>query len=182
MKSFLSLGLSIALTAAILGADAFADTLGNRAGAVVQDSLLYAAVRGHLVDVDLDSATAIHVDVDRGVVTLSGRAHSAAERAQYVSAARSVSGVTAVRDDIAIDPRLRGPSEATRDDALAARVYAALIAQSGVNAFRVDARVRDGVVTLNGSVPNRAIEQTVVATAAGVQGVLRVVNRLALSR
>jgi hyperosmotically inducible periplasmic protein len=171
----------VAAAGPALGVCALADTLGHRAGAVAHDAFIYTAVRGHLVDVDVDSASAVYVAVDHGVVTLSGQARSAVERARYVAAAESVSGVTSVRDDIAVNPQLRGPSETTRDGALAVRIYAALVAQSGVNAFRVTVKVRDGFVTLTGSVPSAAVERTIATTAQGVQGVRGVVNRLTLS-
>lgn len=181
VKGSVIFGAAIAAAMLLSGAAATAGTLGNRAGAVAHDALIYAAVRGHLIDVDVDSATALHVDVDHGIVTLSGEARTAAERARYVAATQAVSGVMRVRDEIAINPQLRGPSETTRDDALAVSVYAALVAQSGVNAFHVSARVRDGVVTLEGNVPNGSIERTIVTTAGGVQGVRHVVNRLTIT-
>jgi osmotically-inducible protein OsmY len=169
VKIFLRTCACIGVAIALAGASVRADTLGHRAGAVVHDAFIYAAVRGHLVD------------VDHGVVTLSGQARTVGERTRYVAAAESVSGVTSVRDSIVVDPQLRGPSETTRDDALATRVYAALVAQSGVNAFHVSAHVRGGVVTLQGSVPNRAVEQTMLTTAQGVSGVRSVVNDLTVS-
>ena|SRR5581483_1219100 len=65
------------------------------------------------------------------------------------------------------------------DDAqLKVRVTAAIAAQTGVNVFHVTTDVKDGVVTLTGSVPSKPIEQTVVNAATGVGGVKRVVDRL----
>ena len=64
------------------------------------------------------------------------------------------------------------------DAQLKVRVTAAIAAQTGVNVFHITTDVKDGVVTLTGTVPTKPIEQTVVKAAAGVAGVTRVVDRL----
>jgi osmotically-inducible protein OsmY len=46
----------------------------------------------------------IDVDTFKGVVTLSGRVKSAAERDQAIALARSVSGVTEVKDALQVIP------------------------------------------------------------------------------
>jgi osmotically-inducible protein OsmY len=66
----------------------------------------------------------------------------------------------------------------TSDAQLKVRVEAAIAGQAGVNVFHVSSDVRQGVVTLTGSVPTTAIQQTVVKAASGVSGVKRVISRL----
>lgn len=162
---------------AIVGT-AYAGTLGQRAKSVVSDAFIYAAVRARLADVDVDSTSAVHVAVNHGVVTLSGRARSAAERDAYITTTWKVDGVTDVRSNLAVNPHVGGISQTARDDALAARVYAALVSQAGDNAFHVTAHARNGVVTLRGSVPSRSVENTMVATTERVTGVHGVVDDL----
>jgi hyperosmotically inducible periplasmic protein len=143
---------------------------------------LDVAVRTKLAQVDVNSATAVRVAVNGSGVTLTGEAKSQAERLAYLSAARSVKGVTGVVDALTVNPQMRGIRGQASDAAIAARVAAAIAGQAGVNVVRVKPAVRSGVVTLSGTVPSAAIRQTVVAAARGVSGVDRVVDNLSISR
>lgn len=68
-----------------------------------------------------------------------------------------------------------------KDTALKVRVTAAMATQAGANVFHIATDVREGVVTLTGTVPDSDIERTVVRAAGGVPGVKRVDNRLTIS-
>ena len=66
------------------------------------DAAIVAAVEGKLAaDPDVSSAN-IDVDVQDGVVTLSGTVKSAANRAKAESVAKSVSGVKSVRNELKV--------------------------------------------------------------------------------
>lgn len=112
------------------------------------------------------------------MITLAGQARNTEQRDQYVRAASSVSGVTSVRDQLAINPHLYGARETAQDAALAVRVSATIAAQAGVNAFRVTPSVHQGVVALNGTVPNRATADVIVQAVRGIPGVKRVVDHI----
>lgn len=170
----------LTLVAALTACEASGNQLTNRAGTVVKDAYLVAAVRAKLVGIDADSTTDVRVDVNHGIVTLGGRARSSRERAQYVAAAQSISGVRSVRDDMSVDPHLRGISERARDAALAVRVSAAIASQAGGNVFHVSPQVRDGIVTLHGTVPSLSVERTIVHTTEHLSGVRGVVNELVI--
>jgi hyperosmotically inducible protein len=143
-----------------------------------ESAALVAQVQTKLALVDADAATQVKVDVDRGVVTLSGEAHTRQERAAYESAAASVSGVTRVVDRLRVNPALRGPRETLTDAALAAKVNANIAAQAGVNVARVKTGVRDGIVTLDGSVPSASVKATIVDTVRRTSGVKNVIDRI----
>ncbi|MBN3750343.1 BON domain-containing protein [Burkholderia sp. Se-20373] len=64
------------------------------------------------------------------------------------------------------------------DRKLMRRVSAALARAPGLNATRVLVRVRAGVVTLAGSVPDTGQATLAAETARGVDGVVSVVNQL----
>lgn len=68
-----------------------------------------------------------------------------------------------------------------KDAGLKVRVTAAMAAQAGANVFHIGTDVRDGIVTLTGTVPDSDVERTVVRAANGVAGVKRVENRLTIS-
>lgn len=141
---------------------------------------IVAAVMAKLTAVDVDAASDVHVASANGVVTLTGQAHSAAERARYAKAAGSVSGVKSVVNDLAVNPNTTGVREETSDGALDAKVVAAIAAQAGINVFHASPHVHNGIVTLTGTVPSRSVEKTIVATTRKVTGVKGVVNDLVI--
>jgi osmotically-inducible protein OsmY len=188
MKRFGPAGLVLALALAACTAQQQQSTqdsaqqLASSAPDAAKNAYLTAAVSAKLASVDVDSTTTVQVSAAGGVVTLKGQARSAATRDAYDRAAKSIDGVTAVRDTISIDPNLRGLRAQTGDAGVAAAVMAAITAQAGVNVFHVTASAHDGIVTLRGTVPTRAIESTVLDAARGASGVRRVVNDLKIEK
>ncbi len=144
------------------------------------DTYVTAAVKAKLAAVDVDSADGVGVSVANGTVTLTGKAHSDAERQAYVATTRSVDGVRNVDDRLVIDPQERGVREQSGDVALAAKVSAAIAGQAGINVFHVKVSARDGVVSIEGTVPSESIARTIVDTARGVDGVKSVLQRISV--
>ncbi|HTA37881.1 MAG TPA: BON domain-containing protein [Candidatus Acidoferrales bacterium] len=159
-----------------------AQQLASSAPDAAKNAYLTAAVAGKLATVDVNSATTVQVSASGGVVTLTGKARDSAGREAYDRAAKSVDGVTQVRDMLTIDPKLRGLRDQTSDAGVTAAVMAAITAQAGVNVFHVTASSHDGTVTLRGSVPTKAIESTVTAAARSASGVRKVLNDLTVER
>ena len=186
MKRFGSAGLMLAFALAACTAQQQKSTqddaqqLASSAPSAAKDAYLTAAVAAKLATIDVDSTTAVQVSAAGGVVTLKGKARTTAKRDAYDRAAKSIDGVTAVRDMVVIDPELRGIRGQTSDAAVAAAVMAAITAQAGVNVFHVTASAHDGAVTLRGSVPTAALESTVLDAARNTSGVRRVVNDLSV--
>jgi hyperosmotically inducible periplasmic protein len=143
---------------------------------------LVPLVIAKLATVDVDAVTAVHVLQNNGEITLSGHAHTPAERDHYVAAAQSVDGVTGVHDELAIDPNLHGARETSADAALAVRVAAAIAAQSGVNVLHVAPSVHNGAVILKGTVSSAALDRVIVDAARGVQGVKSVTDQIVVKR
>jgi osmotically-inducible protein OsmY len=140
------------------------------------DAYLVTAVGAKLATIDIDAVTRVHISANRGIVTLTGQARSAQERMRYEDAAKSVSGVKAVRDELSINPRAEGLRGQASDAALAARISAAIAGQAGVNAFHVQPSVHEGQVILRGRVPSQAIHQTILQTVRGISGVKSLVD------
>jgi osmotically-inducible protein OsmY len=153
--------------------------LASAAPSFAKSAYLVTAVGTKLAAIDVDATTSVHIAAtSAGVVTLSGEAHSAAERVQYVTAAKSVPGVIGVLDRLRVNPNLRGVRGTVSDAALTASVSAAIAGQAGTNVFRVTPSVHDGVVTLHGTAPTPAIHETIVSAVRHVRGVRRVVDRI----
>jgi osmotically-inducible protein OsmY len=162
--------ITLTIAAAALALTACTAQQQQRASSDANDAYLVTAVGAKLASIDVDAVTRVHVAASHGVVTLTGQARSAQERARYDDAARSVSGVTAVQDKLTINPQAEGLRGQAADTALTARISAAIAGQSGVNAFRVQPSVHQGMVTLRGTVPSQSIHQTILQTVRGVSG------------
>lgn len=160
------------------GSQKSAQEAASAAPQAAQDALLAASVKTKLGTVDVDSATSVHVQVDHGAVTLSGEARTPAQRQQFEDAARSVSGVANVTDQLTINPKLRGARESLGDAALAAKVMGAIAAQAGVNVVSVKATAKDGTVTLTGSADSMTKKTLIVDTARSVSGVNVLVDHI----
>ncbi|GAC1390517.1 MAG: hypothetical protein NVSMB31_07580 [Vulcanimicrobiaceae bacterium] len=157
-----------------------AQEVASAAPAQAQDALIAGSVKAKLATVDVDSTTAIHVDVQSGHVTLSGEARDDGKRRAFAQAAQSVNGVTGVTDNLKINAKLRGARESLGDAALATRVMGALAAQAGVNALTVKATAHDGAVVLTGTAPTQAIKSTLLETARNVNGVASLTDHVTL--
>ena len=73
-------------------------------GAYVDDSTITARIKARFVDNQQVDAAAISVETLNGTVMLSGFAKNATERTMAGDIARGVSGVKAVKNEIAVRP------------------------------------------------------------------------------
>jgi osmotically-inducible protein OsmY len=115
------------------------------------------------------ASTDITVTVKDGVVLLSGFATSYWEKHEAESAAKHTYGVRAVVNDITVRPTsLRSDAEIARD------AVRALESHVGINAERIKTTVRDGWVTLEGTVDwpyQKILAQAAVKSLKGVTGI-----------
>jgi len=125
-------------------------------------------------------ATDVGVEVDKGVVTLTGTLNSYAKKLAARDAAHRVAGVLDVADDTQVIP----PSSFRRTDTdVAEAVRQALTWSALMSQERIQSTVTAGFVTLEGEVDNwneRLEAETAIRNLHGVKGVLnriRVVGR-----
>jgi osmotically-inducible protein OsmY len=121
-------------------------------------------------------AANIGVSADRGAVTLSGHVASYAEKLAAEKAAKRVKGVTAVANEL----KVRLPRHNVIDDAdIALSVSQAMAATISLPRGAVQATVRDGWVTLEGTVTwdyQRGVAARIAHDARGVVGVINLIN------
>ena len=120
----------------------------------------------------LVDASAIGIAARDGAVTLTGYVNSYAEKLAAERAVKRVHGVRAVANDIEVKLKLgRTDADIARDVAMALRIHTSIPAT-------VQAAVHHGHVTLTGTVS--WLYQTVLAekTAAHIDGVRRIINRI----
>jgi hyperosmotically inducible periplasmic protein len=96
-----ALVLAVALASGVSGC---AVTRGHETvGEYVDDATISSRVKTRFAKDPSVSAMRIHVDTDKGVVSLSGTAKSSSERQQAESIAVGVPGVQSVQNNITVD-------------------------------------------------------------------------------
>ena len=117
MKSQLAAGfvvLGLALAPAAFAADKAMEkpTRTESVKDAVKDSVITTKIKAEYAKDKAVSAMKIHVDTDgKGVVTLSGNAKSKDESDKAVKIAKSVSGVTEVKNEIKVAAAAPAPSK-----------------------------------------------------------------------
>jgi osmotically-inducible protein OsmY len=132
-----------------------------------------AAVLAELIADDRLHAADIDVDVDDGVVTLSGLVELVAMRDEAERVAREVGGVRHVRN------RLKVWLTVSADD-VAERITDAIGADAVVGIDQIDVQVRDNDVTLRGWVTSAEHHTAALEAAAHAPGVAKVRDELSL--
>lgn len=121
----------------------------------------------------------IGVEVDQGVVTLRGTVSSYQKLVAAGELAAGVRGVKAVANELVVRP----PEREQRDDTAIARACRwALEWDAEVPDERVECIVRDGTVTLRGTVEHAYQREAAVAAASRLLGVRRVVDEIGVER
>jgi osmotically-inducible protein OsmY len=115
----------------------------------------------------------VSLRVRDGVVGLSGTVHSLSAKRTASAIARRTTGVLAVKNDLTVKP-----SEPRPDDRIENDVEQALAASPAVQATGIEAKVKDGIVTLTGSVDSNHERMRVSHLTEDIVGVRLVENQL----
>jgi osmotically-inducible protein OsmY len=122
-------------------------------------------------------ATEVGVEVDDGVVTLTGWVGSHAKKLAAERAAQRVEGVRAVANDLSVR------SAMTRTDTDIAKAAAgALEANSAIPRDRIEVTVKNGKITLTGHVDWEHQRTAAIETVRGIEGVRDVICEIAVER
>lgn len=116
----------------------------------------------------------VDVEVDNGIVKMSGAALSLYAKNQAEEVVRSTKGVRGYLDAVkVIDAEIS-------DTDLQTNVQEALLFDPATESYEIDARAKKGVVELTGEVDSWAEHQLAVEVVAGVLGVREIENRLSI--
>lgn len=152
---------------------------GDTTGAF-KDGLIAAAIKTKLAADDIDSATRIHVGVSAGHVLITGVTRSQAQKDIASRDASTVTGVTSVDNQLAVNRKLPRTTDQAADFGLEAKLAAELAGQTGINAAGVKLSARNGVVTISGRARTSAIKATMLETIKKDSGVRSLVDKIAV--
>lgn len=171
-----------------VGPEAGEGRLQNTLYRYVSDANVAASVEMRLLWNDTTGALDIDVDVEDGVVTLTGPVNTEEERQMAERIARRTDGVREVENKLRVAPQetlasevrsaARETGEEISDAWITAKVAASLRLDSTINHGRINVTTQDGVVTLEGKVPTLLQKKDAAETARETAGVKRVENRL----
>lgn len=147
-------------------------------GEQIDDATITATVKTKLAADPEVNPFRINVDVEAGVVRLSGVVEKDTTRYEAEKLARHTRGVREVINDIQVGKK----TIASRwdDTTIATKVKSKLTADPEINPFNITVEVQDGVVTLFGKVKSANHRDEAEKLALNTQGVVRVKNLLEL--
>lgn len=145
------------------------------------DAELSARVRAALVDDEATKARQISVSIRNGVVQLSGFVDSEEMKEAALTTARSVRGVSEVRNGLIVRQGDRDVGAAVDDGVIAAKVRTQLDSEVDLGAANdIDLLVNNGIVHLSGVVSSIEEKNRAADVASNVDGVKDVRNDIAL--
>jgi hyperosmotically inducible protein len=118
-----------------------------------------------------------HIDVSvvGATVTLKGKVDSDNERARAAQLAQ-IDGITVVHDQLEVGSQ--GDEEAVTDTAITTKLRAQFLGDEALRRANLSVTTNNGVVTLKGAVPTRAVRVKAVDLASHSRGVTRVEDQL----
>lgn len=145
------------------------------------DEWIALKIRGRLLVKANVSATQTKVDVQNGVVTLTGTAANAAQKELTESYAKDIDHVKAVRNEIVINDssdNQRSVGEVIDDASITTQVKYSLLSHRSTSGLATKVRVNDGVVVLTGEAASEAEKSLATKLAESVRGVKSVNNNM----
>ncbi len=162
------------------GAKADAPTQPAEAGAgqAMKDSWLTTKTKMALVKDKRVQARRITVETQGGIVTLRGKAASAAERTVAGGIANGIDGVRAVSNALQVVPEAQPKYVDAKDDEIKKAVKERLATDEGLRDADIRVRSDNSVVTLMGHAPDAKTKAHAAALTRRVPGVKAVRNEV----
>jgi osmotically-inducible protein OsmY len=165
--------------------------------AVIDDERIVTSIQASYFLDSRVKARDIDVDSTNGVVTVRGQVGSDSERAQALILASMTNGVQRVEDGLRVDASLPQPQAETTgtsgldagpgagntdqesgDSSLEMQVRQQLSTDASLKGSQIEVSVKDGVVLIQGELPDPASKQRALTMLRGTEGVVQIVDRL----
>ena len=143
------------------------------------DTTITTAVKNKLAADPTTSAAKIDVDTSNGVVTLSGKVPTAAEKSEAERIARNTQGVRQVVNNLSAEGGEGGAGGTSNDTLILTGIKSKYVA-NGIIGTNVD--VNNGEVTITGEVDNAQEKARAEEIARQTSGVKSVKNQLTIKR
>ena len=142
------------------------------------DGWMAIKIRSRLLVKANVSAATTKVEVQDGVVTLSGTADNAAQKELTEVYAKDIDGVKSVRNEIVLKDKIPGPSmsESIDDASITSQVKYALLTHKSTHSLKTKVTTTDGVVRVTGDASSDAEKSLVTKLALDVRGTKSVTN------
>jgi hyperosmotically inducible periplasmic protein len=128
------------------------------------------------------SSTGTEVNTQGGMVTLSGKADSEAQKQLTGEYAKDVDGVTMVHNELIVSTPAKRAHESlgenVDDTSITAQIKTTLLFHKSTHGLATKVVTRKGVVTLHGEAKNGAEKDLVTKLAEDIKGVKHVNNRM----
>jgi osmotically-inducible protein OsmY len=148
-------------------------SLNSAAGArEITDRDITWEVMEKLIEDEWVSSHLIDVETNAGIVTLTGPVNNLLEKERAPEVASTVKGVRAVVNRVTVRPVKRTDAQICKD------IEQALLDDPATEIYEVSIEVKDGIVTLGGTVDSWLKRELYERRAKGVGGVLEVRNRI----
>lgn len=156
----------------------------------VKDFWIKTKIHSQFAMEDSLEGSNIDVDITKGAVTLNGTVASAAAKTKAESIARGTDGVKGVTNNLtvgdaekAIDPQKlreagRNVGRILTDGYVKSAIYTKFLMEKSLEDSDIDVDIKNGVVTLKGTVPTEAGRARAVEVARGTAGVKSVNDTL----
>lgn len=153
-------------------------------GEIVGDATITASVKSRLLWNSGTEGLDIHVETNKGKVTLTGSADSNTEELLAARVARDTEGVVGVNNEIALagQPRAAARTRSTSarvesavsDSWITSKVKSSLMLTRNIDSFDITVTTINGVVSLHGVVDTAAEREHAVQVSHDIRGVKRV--------
>jgi osmotically-inducible protein OsmY len=146
------------------------------------DAWIALKIRSRLLVKANVSATSTKVDVQDGVVTLSGTADNLAQKELTGVYAAEIDHVKSVRNNLVVAPQPapagQTVGEKIDDASITTQVKYALLSHRATSALKTKVTTTDGVIAITGEAASDAEKSLVTKLAEGVRGVSAVNNNM----
>ena len=126
-----------------------------------------------------------HVEVKNGIVTLTGKASSLAQKDLTTEYAKDIKGVNAVKNEMMVltqpEQEVRTATEKMDDASVTAQIKLALFTHMSTSSVKTKIETRDGVVTLTGIAANAAEKSLITKLVTDIQGVTSLKNQMTIA-
>jgi osmotically-inducible protein OsmY len=144
------------------------------------DGWMALKIRSRLLVKGNVSAANTKVDVNHGVVTLTGTADNIAEKELTAAYASDIEGVKSVKNDMVVkaSPKSDSVGEKIDDASITTQVKFALLSHKSTSALKTKVTTNDGAVVITGEAATDAEKSLVTKLASDVRGTKSVDNNM----